>query len=770
MDLQLLISLDSMGDSFIKALGAPSTFQSNLRKDLIRCWFTSSQWMETESSSTRASLKKLSDAILLKLNNRQLDSVDICIILYARNSESTKLFLPLYQHFDHFLRVVTTRRIYVIYPRSATELNHFRKNFTELLEKTSSTAYSLREVHLLIAPEGTSSQSIHWPESEIESYCIVNLMDQCRARIDEMLTNSAHPFCNSSYRRIIFDRDTWQTYYVLRSKLDLTTYSLITSDSTLNVKAKKFVEENSLIERCYKVEFPPLSMGALNIDRDPEMDRTNALTLPLYKEFIMQQNEAFEKIRESEFADLETLDRAYRKCLIEVLNEDKKSLNGLGRALYLHNVVLGFTENPEFHQKLINKYIVIKQLVPAINHIARCINALFGHHELGMLESKPAETTIDLKLEQIQTAMDEAEWTDWRLMIKTIFSGILEKIMVIHKMSLPVTVMDKTIETAIYGSFGGLDGELDKLKKELEEKKQSLEALETEFTMFKKIRKRSSYRERKQTILNGIESIDRRYNKLIMSANIYMEAISLFLTLCGHMMLISEMLKRTQNKIKQTANILNKSYNILTVKHGEFQYMLDHIPEGPVRDGVELSYLSKSNMEALYQQFDPPEIGNYIDTLLSDSDEIGQTWGQWALVHLDVYLTRLDSYCHSRYRSVPQLDLPTLMFRYFKKDLVARLKYLVQFASETILPLCEKNLAERWFQQMFAFPDDVIGQLKEFEEKIVYENHRISLEKSQITYVNNADRMRLDLNFMLCGFRPEDYLYWDAFENSQEDA
>jgi len=773
MDLQLLISLDSMGDSFIEALRASSaSIRPNLRNDeeLIRCWFTSSQWMETESSVTQASLTRLSDAILLKLNNRHLDSVDICIILYAKNLAVTETFLPLYRHFDHFLPVVTTRRIYVIYPRKATELTDFRNNFTELLRDAANAAYGLREVHLLIAPEETANQSIHWSESEIESYCMVNLLNQCRARIDGLLTNRDHPFSNSSYHRIIFDQEAWQTYYILRSKLDLTSHDLITSNRTLNFKARNFVEENSLIERCYEVEFPSLSMGAVNIGSDSETDQTHDSTIPLFKDFIVRQNETYEDIRESEFASLEDLDQAYETCLIEVLDEDNQSLIGLSRAVYLHKAVLGITKNPDIHQKLIDEHIIIKQLVPTINHIVRCINALFGHHELGTLESKPAETTIDLKLEQIQTSMNEAEWTDWRSIISTVFSGMLEKIEEIRNLPMPVTVMDKNIEAAIYGSLKELDGELDKLKKELKEKNQSLEALETEFTMIKRITKRSSYRERKQTILDEIESTDRQYNKLITSANIYMEAISQFLTLCEHMRLISEMLKRTQNKINQTASVLNNSYNILTVKHEELQYMLNRIPEGPVRDGVELSYLSKSNMESLYQQFDPPEIGNYINLLLSDSDEFDQTWGQWALVHLDIYLARLDLYCQGLYNSIPQLDLPILMFKYFNQELVVRLKYLVQFASETILPLCERNLAERRFQMMFAFPDDVIVQLGEVEEKIVYENLRISLEKSDIIYVNNADRMRLDLNFMLCGFQLKDYIYLNAFKNAQEDT
>ena len=775
MDLQLLISLDSMGDSFIETLRASSaSIRPNLRKDLIRCWFTSSQWMEKESSDTKVSLEKLSDAILLELNNRQLDSADICIILYARNSASTETFLPLYRHFERFLRVVTTRRLCVIYPRRATELTHFRNNFTELLKGASSAAYSLREIHLLIAPQETANQPTQWPESEIESYCMVNLLDQCRAKIDELLTICAHSLCNSSYRRIIFDQEAWRTYYVLRSKLDLTRYTLTAADSTLNLKAKKFVEDNSLIERCYRVEFPSLSIGTVDIESSLEVDRTHDPTHPLFEEFIVQQNEAFEHIRESEFADLESLDQAYQTCLIEVLDEDRKSLNGLSRALYLHKAILDITREIENHRRFIAHYVTAKQLVPTVNHIIRCINVLLGHQALGKLEPKPADTTIDLKLEQIQSAISEAKkkkWSVGELGIRTALFGVLQKIEMVRNTLLPDRIIDKDIEAAIDNSFVALDDELDKLKEELKEKKQSLEALETEFTTFKKIRRRHLYRKRKEAILDEIEGVNQRYKKWGESANIYMEAISRFLTLCGYMMLISELLGETQSRIGRTASILSKSYEILTGMHKELERELGRIPEGPIKNGVELSYLSKSNMESLYQGFGPPEIGGYIDNLLLESDEVGITWGQWALVNLDKYVKQLNLYCLARFNCVQPLDLPMLMFSYFEKDLVVRrLNHLIRFGSETILPLCEKNLAERRFQMMFAFPDDVIGQLKEIEEEIVYENPRISLEKSQIVYVNNADRMRLDLNFMLCNFQPEDYLYWDAFENSQEDT
>lgn len=769
LSLQLLFSLDSLADSFIEALRTSSVLHhENIRTDQIRCWLTSSQWLDSESPDTGASLTKLSDIVLSKLNNRQIDEVDICLLLYARDSQTTETFLPLYRYFERFLRVVTTRRLAVIYPRQAAELSRFRENFTKLWKQASTTACDLREIHLMVVPEKNTGKSIQWPLTQVESYYMVNLMKQCRSKLDELLSTCASPCCNTSYARCVFDQNAWRNYYILRSKLDLTKSCLINRDSKLNLQAKEFAETNSLVEGNYQVQFPSLSMGRVNVKDSLEMDRAENPTQHLFQEFRLRENEAFERIKESEFPRFDALEQACQADLALVLDEDKKSLDGFRRALYLHHTILDMANNPRTHQSLMAGHIVEKEIIPVINHIIKGVNTLLGHQRLGGLADEVAETTIDLKVKQIQDAMEQAKWSGAKLGIQNAFSKALQIIRMMQHISMPNEIIDDETEKAVEKSLIAIDDELNKLREELDEKKQSLVQLKTEFAGFRRLRKIFLYKKRKRKILDEIETINERYRQWGSSSNIYMQEIGHFLAFYGRLRLIAALLAEERGRLKQAAHTLTKFGDILTNEHKRLQNELSRIPQGPVKNDVELSYLSKSDMERLYQKFGPAEIDDYIKALLLNSEEVGKTWGQWALLHIDGYLNQSDTYCRARFDAVGSLDLPMLMFDYFPDLAVGRLKNLIQSTANILLPLCERNLTERRYQMMFGFPSDVTTQLQSLERNIVYENRRISLEKAHVVYVDNNDRMCLDLNFSLCNFPPEDYLYWDLFENPPE--
>ena len=345
LSLQLLISLDPFADSFVATLsGFIAGYKKNVRDNLLHCHFRSSDWLAPEASDIDTSLTSLGDAILRKLNGRGVDSVDIGLILYAKNSQSAELFLSLYWHFEHFLNVVTTRRIYVIYPPplGVSELTRFRQNFNKLLEDVSTTANRLCEIHLIIAPEETEEEAPPWPQNhQIESHCMLNRMGQCRAKLDALLTNCIHPCSNASYSRLVFDRDVWHNYYINQAKMDLTEHELIDENKELDSMAQQFVRDNSLFEDSYKIGYSPsLVLGSLTLSSHLMRDKLHSPAQRLLDEFQLNKNNEQEHIRKPEDIRLHDLEKSYRTFLAKVMDGDAASLAGFERALYIHRKIL----------------------------------------------------------------------------------------------------------------------------------------------------------------------------------------------------------------------------------------------------------------------------------------------------------------------------------------------------------------------------------------------------------------------------------------------
>lgn len=769
--LQLLISLDPLADSFVETLSSFIVgYKKNVRDDLRHYVFKSSDWFAPETSDINTILTGLGDAILKKLKGRGVDSVDIGLILYAKNTQSAELFLPLYRHLEHFLNVITTRRIYVIYPPPVrvSVLTLFRQNFKKLLEDASTTTNRLREIHLIIAPEESEEKVAPWSQNyQIESHGMLNLMGDCRARLDALLTNCLHPCCNASYGRLVFNRDVWHNYYIYQAKMDLTKHELIDENKELDSMVEQFVRDNSLLENIYKIGYSSsLTLGSLSLCNNLERDKTHSPTQGLFEKFALSNNNEQEHIQKSEDKRFDDIQERYRHFLAKVMDEDTSSLDGFERALYIHKKILDIIAASEENHPFLSRHVIQKDIVPLVNYIVRCINNLSGNGDMNGLEEgeQIPDSTVRLKIEQIQNAMQRAGWSGEKLCIRAGLSMILDNIKMMLDASMPDDIIKIEIEEAVKKSFEDLDNELNKLKTTLNLKKESLESLKRNYSWFHKTLWPIPYLKERQIIFKEIENINNLYKEWVSSVNAYLEAVSPFLIFYERVKLISEMHNITQERIGQAGIFLIEFDNAVRREDEEVKIILDNIPEGPEIKGVELSFLSKSNMEVLYSEA-PVRIDNYIKNLLRDSDK---TWGDWAISSLMKYLSEIDSYCASQFHSLPLFDLPLLMFKKFPNQNVERLKNLVKVVSEQLLPLCEEDPvrpAERHHHMIFGFPEDVTLQLKTLEPDIIHRNDHISRRDTKVDYVHNNDRMCLDLTLSLCGFKAEDILFWDVFGN-----
>jgi len=794
MNLSLVISLDTFADSFVEALLERTEYWPRARSSNREgFWYKAADWIGTAPLDHEKSLEKLGDDILSKLNNRNVELVDIVVILSPGNSEATALFLPLQHYLEQFLPVPTMRRIYAIYPRRPRELAEFYRNFKELKKKMATLKYALRESNLMIAPQEASGGSIAWPKYQIEACAMVNNMPECRSKLDEFLTNHNCTTISYGYSRCVFHQQLWRNYFVLRCKKDLTEREAIQESIDLDLRAAELISQTSLIGANYSIESEPKSLPKVTIKTGIESDYSREPLSRSYEKLREQQDCNHAKILDAEKPQFDRLRATYCAFLVDILDQNPTSLAGFEKALYLHKAIVSMLINPYSHQKPLGT-LINTSMVPVLNHLIDGVKSLSEPENVATsnLENLPRQSTkaeIHQKSEQIRNAVQAGLWRGEKLCIKSALLRILQGIGKMLKYSsalaredtdeetgatvecslteLLINKISKVLEEPIAMAIEALDDEFNKLKQQYEDNRKSLDGLATEYGLLQKVMNRISYHEKKRAMLNEIEATDRRCVEWAKSTNIFILAVEPLLTFCERLRLVMKLLQERLRTIEETGRFLIAFDRLLTKVQEDIGSALSLIPDGTVEeDDLELSFLSKSDMEQLYSRFGQATTGDYIPWLLRDS---GQSWGKWATSHLLAFVTQLDRYCEERFDDrVPMLDLPKLMFDYFPNLVEPRVRRLVRIAAEQLIPLARNNLRERWYHMMFGFPQDCIAQLKAFDPSLTYTDISVSTNPTQVVYVANDDPMTLELTMSVCGFCMKDYIYKGAFEKDDK--
>lgn len=787
--LQLLIALDKVADSFINALNETmeEAFGQSPPSNMIRVWVRSDQWLNPSSAEMQSSLEVLSNVLLDDLDNRLVTAVDAGLVLDAQDDQSAERFLPLYRHLEHFLSVVTTRRLYVVYPRRAHTLRAFRKNFTKLLQDAAESQFKLREIQLMITPESVAhTEAPIWPQYQIGSYLLTNLVHGFRAGLDSMLTTMESPCCNSSYASCVYDENAWHCFFMLKAQSDLLHRHEITDNSELESQARQSIHSILGLDVNYAVDWPARSLGSVVLQPQISTHRGDHSVRQILDCFLAAEREAAEHVIGAEEPRLDAAQAAHRDALTGMLDEDATTLSSYDRALYLHcQVVRAFDDSSE-HMPTLRK-LLLAELPSVINGIVRGLNELCPESGIGELQTGAHAGVLAARLEEIRRTLGVANWTDEGLVIKQVFStvlGSIDAVMdVLDSEPSDPTIASSYVNEVLEGrvltelsdedvshAAAALDERLRVLKKAWEEARGALRSLTRDYGFFKKLAKLAEYLRTKAALEKELADIDSQYRRWGRTANTFLRTISPFLCLCARLKLIARLVREQINRAAEAGQFLIDFNNALNSRLHEIHKEMAEIPDGPVLRGGTLSFLSREDMQELYGEFGPITIEEYLDWLLRGRDQLSKTWGQWAANGLMKYIDRMEDYSEGRYGSLMPLSLPLLMAKHFPRHVVPRVNTVVQLAAERLLPLSEENLRHRRFHMVFGFPAPASSLLRDVESQVAYRNPNVSLEPAHVMYVDNGNPARLDLVLSVCGFHVEEYMFLNAFSKQGEDT
>ena len=795
MDLSVLISLDSLADEFLHAIAEQTRGPWPCVKtaDSFRLSVASTEWLPASPSDRQTSLAHLGDTILDRLERRAVNRVDIGFVLSGSNPQSVELFLPLYSHFETFLRVVTVRRLYLVYPRTAKLLKEFAEHMVEIRQNAETTQHAIAEVHFLLEPE-TDKKGLVWPRDVLRAYVMNNVMAGCRAKLDEHLATMTQRTCHSSYGACVYDRESWKDYYVHRSALDLTKRRPSEKKATIGLRVEKFVDRLRLLHNESVILY---SLHEIAEFRPPETlaDLAEiASRAPSVETHITDSKQRLETLS----ADIEHSDRVpiagavqgYRHELADIFDENDNSLDGFEGALYFHRSLLKRLDNPNHHAEFFTQ--MFGELLPMLaEKLLAFTNA--ATNKSSAAAATVTSTELAQRVASLERAFGDLPWTESTLRVRSAVLRLLNYLKTTFEIGLAVSngeampgslamvaleksfdavleehLSDRATTDAILEDAERLDALVRDVLNRCRQRQTDLEQVRTEFGFFRRVFSFRVYHRRLKPISDELRELKERYAYWRTVASAFCALVADFWFIQEHIRKAHQLFSERKRQLAATGAFLDKFSEALDARHEQLSQTLRQISEEPqMITDTELSFLAKPQHEQLYgdPDFGPASVGDYIGHLVKDA---GVSWGAWAVDRLATYLDSLAAYCEDRFEKTPNLELPKLMFERFPEQRRPRIKHLVKVVSEQLMPLTEENLHERWFAMLFGLPQSHLDQLRADEPSNVHEDNRVSLNPTRADYVDNSDSKSLDLTVNLCGFRLEDYILYGVFSPAEK--
>lgn len=786
MNLSLMISLDPLADSFVDALSSlPERLALRSEKaDSLLFRIASSQWKAEGAANIQTSLDALGEMVLDRLAGRAVDSVDMGFFLSGNDPAATNVFLPLYRYFERFLKVLTTRRLYVIYPRRAGLLAQFGDHLAEILANAASAKHELTEVSFLVEPASPAC----WPQGQVRAIAMCNATAASRGKLDEVLTGAVRPCCNSSYAACVYDFHAFRDYHLLRSIHDLTVRNPVSRNTALETRAGEFIERTRLIQDESRVRYSPVEIGVFATAESLARVSASKPLETYYANSASRHKDLCGQIAHSEHAALDDLVKNYRQELVQVLDQDLTSLDSFEQALCLHHTIQELLDLPSRHREFFLK-IVEPALAGIADELIGFADALAG----GQSAPHRSVTGVDLgaKLASLPALLGSFSWSEISLCIRPAAVRLVSYLSAVFQISASVARGEKPpdpeVSSAVAKPFAvllgdhliagsteeelrtaarSLDGILDQLRRDHAARHRDLRQVNAEYGLLQRILHYRTYQSSRRPILEDLRRLERRYQEWRVVASALCRLVGRFLLLQSHVALVRQLFIERKRRVETTGQFLVDFADALTAKHEEAAKALGSIPAGPeVHNEVELSFLARPQMESLYQRFGPARVDQYIAHLLHDTED---SWGVWAVSRLGTYLEQLSDYSAQCFNQTPKLSLPQLMFEYFPEQRLPQIKRVVDLAASRLMPLTGDHLHDRTFHMLFGFPQGHLEQLSNDESDYAIENRQVSLKPTRVDYVDNADSVSMDLTVSVCGFRLEDYLYWGVFGEATE--
>lgn len=765
MVLQLIISMDELADSFLTNLEDydDKLLRNCYRPDLKLCYFKSSEWLKEESSDP---LSELTNTILRTLDGDDFKSIDIGLIMYANNNRIVELFLPLYQKLvEDSFKVLITYRIFFIYPQplQIKTLTEFSKNYTSLQAAVTEPAYSLREIHLLLAPkEKKDGAEREWTKNQLETYLALQRIASYRSNLDALLARVKSPCSNSSHGRCVYNDGIWKEYYKNRTIQDLTERSPAANPDELNEIISNF-SVSYLLFADGKIEFPPVSIREIEIKGDLEFVNSDSPLSESYQKYLEDEKSACRYIVEKNHSRIVKTKKMYQELLKDVQGRNATSLMGFEKALYAHRKMVEIVEE----RQVTLEPVTNKKVIDVLNNFIKNIIPMGC---LKMPDPIKAEDcrrkVIETKIKEVQDAMwSKSGLTNEFTIIRNIFSKLLYNIEKEMDISAPEKIQDPNLELEIDNAISDLDNLFAEIKDDFYKKKELLKTHRREHGLFRRIFS-PSYNRKKKIIQNEIENIQKKYLNWGENVNLFLETLNNFLYLYEPWKLFSklpleEQLEEERNNIKEAGNYLEIFDKALSDVRSDANDFIDSIPKSPVMDRNEMSFLCCPEFEKLYKEYKQADIFKYLEDITSADDEKQDFWE----LCFNKFIPKINSHAESLFNNetLPKLNLTVLMEKYFPELRVSRIRFLINSLIPELIPLVQKNLKSRYYQMLYSSNPGMELLLRNDEENILFENPDVSLNDTEFVYIENNDMNNLDLTINLVGFKVEEYLYWDAF-------
>lgn len=765
MELQLLISLDELADSFLLTLKDydDKLIRKRYRSDLKFCCFKSFEWRAEESSDP---LLELSNAILRKLGGADIQNVDIGFIMYANNNCIRELFIPLYERLEGFLDVrIITYRIFFIYPQPVQikTLTEFRKNYTLLQSAVSETENNLREIHLMQAPkEKEDGGGWEWTKNQVESYLVLRNIASYLSNLDALFAGVKSPCCHSTHGRCRYIEETWKQYYKNRTIQDLTERTTPTNPDDLTEGIAKFSHSNLLFADG-KIEFPPMAIDEIKIKDDLQLENSDVPLSESFEKYLKEEDSICRYIIEKNQTQIVKTKKLYKNLLKDIQGKQLTSLMGFEKALYAHRKMLKIAEE----RQVTLEPILNKKLIDVLNHFIQNIPRIGCIKLPATVKAEDcSKKVLESKVKEIQDALWSASGlSDEFTIIRNIFSKLLYNILKIMDTSEPEKIKDQEMESEIGNAVSVLDNLFVKIKDDFYNKKDLLNAHKKEHGFFSRLFS-PSYSQKKNLIKNEIENIQKQYRHWGDAVNLFLGTLNNFLSLYAPWKLLSklpleEQLEEERNQLKDAGIYLEIFDKAISDVRSDVDGFISTIPKEPVMKENEMSFLCLPEFEKLYKKYKLADISKYLGNTTNTDDKEQDLWEQC----FNRFIPRIDSHAESLFsdETLPKLNLTVLLSKYFPELRVSRIIFLIESLAKELIPLVQKNLKNRYYQ-MFYSSDSVLGVLLEDDKKnILYENRNVTLKETEFKFIENKDSNNLDLTINLTGFKVEEYLYWDAF-------
>lgn len=763
MHLQLCLSTDRLGDSLLAATSPGTPEIATPPANCLRLQFGSPQWLK-EGRASQETLDSLAQEIMVQLQNRPIEQVDILLFLGLDQPEAVTRITSVYRLLERFLRVLTTRRLVATLPHTLPELSRSRENFRNLIRELATTEQSPREVQVLLLPETKPGQPVHWLAQQVVPHQIVNQVSPCRMALDSLLVLCQPPSRAASYSACVFDRAAWQHYWRIRTTLNLTACEFIQQDDALDLAAVQCAQRHSLAKGQYEIRFGSMpQLGPLAVAEQLEAEVATRPANQALDRFTLELMRVQSTRATAGESRLRTISEEYGQEMTLLLEQTPSSLDGFWRALYFHNEVCALQSRHANAPEEFWRHFGAEVLAN-LNRTLKCANLFSPGLGLNPVLGEDLVDVLLARLKQDTATLQAASWpSDWGEAYKAVLaclslcgqmlrnwpSACDEKTGFLEQMRAVTQAADQFLAA----HREALDNRL----KAIREGAPAPEGLWGRF-MFALTQKGKV----KRRIQDESRKAQTAYATWRDRADSFLELAGGWLCLLTKLEAVAAGLRKEEKALCGTGAYLVTARDQFQRAHTASQTAWDAVPDKLPDTPTEISFLGKAEMETLYQKFGPAKVERYLHHLRASSEPHPGWSMKWALA---AFVGTLTDYAERTCASV-ELDLPIMMMTHFPELVPGRLQKVAAKSAQGLIPLTPENLTERRLHMAWGFAQDYLSQVRPACEMQIYRNDRVSLVPTNRTFYPNYSRDRLDLTLSVCGFRFEDYLYWDAFQKA----